>query len=370
MSSPRRPPQQLETLGVPPPPPIHGVPLCLPPWGHLPPTLGEEPLGAWFPLVTHGGHRPLSRLQETPGGPLKPPPAPTPGIQRRKALPHFLVGSPQGVERPLPVTRGHRAQPRPPRGNPQLTRGPLRRPFLTHGGGSPSKPSTNGTAATGAFEPDEFSDFDSLRPALPKSGSSTGELDLLAGEVPVPVSRSTGAQSPSAFDMAAVAGSLAEASKPTRKTPESFLGPNAALVDLDSLVSKPHAPPSTKTSNPFLATGTAPVPAASAPGAATGASATNPFQPAQPASLTLNQLRVSPVMALGPPGPTTGPFAPSMVSVMPLASVTPMVGIQPLGPGAPPGLSPMAMPPVMPPQAVVPTSASVQSMGNTNPFLL
>nr|XP_025034919.1 epsin-1 [Pelodiscus sinensis] len=43
-------------------------------------------------------------------------------------------------------------------------------------GGSPSKASTNCTAASGAFEPDEFSDFDSLRPALPKSGSSTGGL--------------------------------------------------------------------------------------------------------------------------------------------------------------------------------------------------
>lgn len=43
---------------------------------------------------------------------------------------------------------------------------------------------------------------------------------------------------------------------PTRKTPESFLGPNAALVDLDSLVSRPGpAPPGTKASNPFLPSG-------------------------------------------------------------------------------------------------------------------
>ncbi|KAH1180641.1 hypothetical protein KIL84_001575 [Mauremys mutica] len=132
----------------------------------------------------------------------------------------------------------------------------------------------------GAFEPDEFSDFDSLRPALPKSGSSTG---------------------------------------------------------------------------------TAPAPVVSAPGAAAGASATNPFQPAQPPLLTLSQLRVSPVMGLGPPA---APFAPTMGSVTPLGPVMPMVGVPP------PGLSPMAMPPMMPPQPVVPASASVQSMGNTNPFLL
>lgn len=38
---------------------------------------------------------------------------------------------------------------------------------------------------------------------------------------------------------------------PTRKTPESFLGPNAALVNLDSLVTKPAQAPAVV--NPFLA---------------------------------------------------------------------------------------------------------------------
>lgn len=87
-----------------------------------------------------------------------------------------------------------------------------------------------------------------------------GELELLAGEVP--------ARSPGAFDMSGVGGSLAEAvgspppaaaptpTPPTRKTPESFLGPNAALVDLDSLVSRPGpTPPGAKASNPFLPSG-------------------------------------------------------------------------------------------------------------------
>ncbi|XP_065426974.1 epsin-1 isoform X6 [Chrysemys picta bellii] len=225
-----------------------------------------------------------------------------------------------------------------PQGKPAADPWAPAQTFPDRWGGSPSRASTNGT---------------------------TGELDLLAGEVPV--SRSAGARSPSTFDMAAVGGSLAEASKPTRKTPESFLGPNAALVDLDSLLSKPHAPPTIKTSNPFLATGTAPAPVVSAPGAAAGASATNPFQPAQPASLTLNQLRVSPVMGLCPPA---APFAPPMVSVTPLGPVVPLASVSPMVGVPPPGLSPMAMPPMMPPQPVVPTSASVQSMGNTNPFLL
>lgn len=45
--------------------------------------------------------------------------------------------------------------------------------------------------------------------------------------------------------------SLATSTNPTRKTPESFLGPNAALVNLDSLVTKPAQPVAAV--NPFLA---------------------------------------------------------------------------------------------------------------------
>ncbi|XP_066127040.1 epsin-1 isoform X1 [Saccopteryx bilineata] len=197
-------------------------------------------------------------------------------------------------------------------------------------GGSPAKPSTNGTAVVGGFdtEPDEFSDFDRLRTALSASGSSTGELQLLTGEGPPP--------SPGAFNMSGVGGSLAEAmgspppaatptpTPPTRKTPESFLGPNAALVDLDSLVTRPGPTlPGAKASNPFLPSGAS----------ATGPSVTNPFQPAHPATLTLNQLRLSP----GPPGPGVPPTY-----------------ISPLGGG--PGL-----PPMMPSGPPAP---------NTNPFLL
>ncbi|XP_062945381.1 epsin-1 isoform X5 [Cynocephalus volans] len=197
-------------------------------------------------------------------------------------------------------------------------------------GEGPTPDPWGSTDAVGGFdtEPDEFSDFDRLRTALPTSGSSTGELELLAGEVPT--------RSPGVFDMSGVGGSLAEAvgspppaaaptpTPPTRKTPESFLGPNAALVDLDSLVSRPGpTPPGAKTSNPFLPSG--------AP--ATGPSITNPFQPAPPATLTLNQLRLSPV----PPVPGAPPTY-----------------ISPLGGG--PGL-----PPMMPPGPPAP---------NTNPFLL
>uniref|UniRef100_A0A8D2DWK4 Epsin 1 n=1 Tax=Sciurus vulgaris TaxID=55149 RepID=A0A8D2DWK4_SCIVU len=302
------------------------------PWG------GPAPMAA--PIST------AAPASDPWGGPAVPPasdpwggPAPTPasGDPWRPAAPAGPSVDPWGGtpapaagEGPMPdpwgSSDGGASVSGPPASDPWAPAPAFSDPW----GGSPAKPSTNGTAAAGGFdpEPDEFSDFDRLRTALPASGSSTGELELLAGEVP--------ARSPGAFDMSGVGGSLAEAvgssppaaaptpTPPTRKTPESFLGPNAALVDLDSLVSRPGpTPPGAKASNPFLPSG--------AP--ATGPSVTNPFQPAPPATLTLNQLRLSPV----PPAPGAPPTY-----------------ISPLGGG--PGL-----PPMMPPGPPAP---------NTNPFLL
>ncbi|XP_075696144.1 epsin-1 isoform X7 [Rhinoderma darwinii] len=216
-------------------------------------------------------------------------------------------------------------------------------------GGSPSKPSTNGTV---------------------------GELDLLAGEVPM--SRSFGSKSPDAFDMAGMSGSLSESCKPTRKTPESFLGPNAALVDLDSLISKPTLQ-NTKTSNPFLVTG------------ATSSTTTNPFQPNQQSSLTLNQLRSSPVMSMGqqvtPAGQSTAAIPFSSVSPIvsvspmapgiPLANVSPMVGMQPVAGvgGFPVSAVPPGVPAMMPSQQLVtqplvPNLSTQAVTSTTNPFLL
>nr|XP_009290369.1 epsin 1 isoform X1 [Danio rerio] len=155
--------------------------------------------------------------------------------------------------------------------------------------------------------------------------------------------------SPVPFDLSSLGSSL-----PVRKTPESFLGPNAALVDLDSLVSskpKPKQPPppsiSSTSNNPFLQTqgpsstgmGVTPGSTISSRGVSpTPPSASNPFGATpmasispQPSSLGLNQLRTSPV----PPNPMLGHMPPPVVGM-----VQPGMGMPGMGvPMAAPGLS-------------------------------
>nr|XP_019958564.1 PREDICTED: epsin-2 isoform X2 [Paralichthys olivaceus] len=153
---------------------------------------------------------------------------------------------------------------------------------------------------------------------------------------------------------------------PTRKTPESFLGPNAALVNLDSLVTKPAQPPPVV--NPFLAsTG------GSAPAVAAAAAHANPFQVSQPAPPTLNQMRVSPMpsgFAAMPESMATQPITMVPVAGMaPMGRAMPGMGVSAVGgmgmsAGIPASMS-MAQPLMsMPPQA------GVQPTGTTNPFLL
>ncbi|MCJ8728871.1 hypothetical protein PDJAM_G00008780 [Pangasius djambal] len=164
--------------------------------------------------------------------------------------------------------------------------------------------------------------------------------------------------SPVPFDLSSLGSSL-----PVRKTPESFLGPNAALVDLDSLVSskpKPRQTPPTMTSshNPFLQS-QSPSPApgvAVTPGSTissrgvspTPASSSNPFGVApmasispQPSSLGLSQLRTSPV----PPNPMLSQMPP-MGMVQPGMSM-PGMGVPMVAPSMSMGMvqsSPMGMP--------------------------
>ncbi|XP_042078068.1 epsin-1 isoform X3 [Haplochromis burtoni] len=219
--------------------------------------------------------------------------------------------------------------------------------------------------------------------------------------------------SPVPFDLSSLGSSL-----PVRKTPESFLGPNAALVDLDSLVPskpKPKQPPppsisSSSAHNPFLqntgsspATGMAVTPGStiSSRGVSPTPASSNPFGVAppmtsispQPSSLGLSGLRTSPV----PPNPMLGMVQPGMGMVpMSMGMGAPGMGLgmmQPspmsmpysgLSPMAPPGSGLMGPGVAPPPQLILggPTGpggvmgagGSVGGGGttgtSTNPFLL
>uniref|UniRef100_A0A8C6UMD7 Epsin 2 n=2 Tax=Neogobius melanostomus TaxID=47308 RepID=A0A8C6UMD7_9GOBI len=157
---------------------------------------------------------------------------------------------------------------------------------------------------------EDFSEFDSLRSSssvptassVPSQGSlaNSGSLDI--------------------FD--SLPSSTSTSLNPIRKTPESFLGPNAALVNLDSLVSRPAQP--APVVNPFLAS--------AAPAAAAAA---NPFQVSQPAPPTLNQMRLSPMpSSFGVMGESAQPMTvvplPGMAS---MGHMVPGMGVGAVGGG-------------------------------------
>uniref|UniRef100_A0A671S960 Epsin-2-like n=1 Tax=Sinocyclocheilus anshuiensis TaxID=1608454 RepID=A0A671S960_9TELE len=196
---------------------------------------------------------------------------------------------------------------------------------------------------------EDLSEFDSLRSSA-VTGDGRGSSAL-----PSQTSLSVGSD---LFDVP---------SGPTRKTPESFLGPNAALVNLDSLVSKP--PQQAPVSNPFLAGVSG---AASAP-----AAQVNPFQVNQPQPPTLNQMRVSPMMGVSGQGFSVAQRSnePLPLSSMPPAgpvSMVPMAGMAPLGPvGQMPSMGiPASMPQPLMSGGLPPTGAATQAGSTTNPFLL
>ncbi|XP_027945375.1 epsin-2 isoform X4 [Eumetopias jubatus] len=207
---------------------------------------------------------------------------------------------------------------------------------------------TKPVSSSGAFDlfsnlngtiKDDFSEFDNLR-----TSKKTAEA------VTSPPSQNNETTSPDPFECQPL---TAASSKPSsaRKTPESFLGPNAALVNLDSLVTRP-APPA-QSLNPFLA-----------PGAAAASAPVNPFQVNQPQPLTLNQLRGSPVLGTSTSfgsSPGVEPMAvASMTSTAPhLALGASGSSLTPLGPASMNMVGSVGIPP-----------SAAQAAGTTNPFLL
>ncbi|KAI7803323.1 putative epsin-2 [Triplophysa rosa] len=199
---------------------------------------------------------------------------------------------------------------------------------------------------------EDLSDFDSLRSSA-MTGDGRGSSAL-----PSQTSFSVGSD---LFDVP---------SGPTRKTPESFLGPNAALVNLDSLVTKPPQP--APVSNPFLAgVASVPVPVpAPAP-----AAQVNPFQVNQPQPPTLNQMRVSPMMSSQSFMPLNDPMPLSSLPPAGPVSMVPMTGMAPLAPMGQimPGMgipASMSMPQPLISGGLEPTGAATQAGSTTNPFLL
>ncbi|XP_013862391.1 epsin-2 [Austrofundulus limnaeus] len=232
-------------------------------------------------------------------------------------------------------------------------------------GSAAARPKTSNTGSFDLFSTsngtskEDFSEFDSLR-----SSSSVPTVEGgIASSVPSQVSLASSG-SLDFFDPLPSSASLT--TNPTRKTPESFLGPNAALVNLDSLVSKPAQP--APTVNPFLAS----------TGGSAPASHVNPFQVGQPVPPTLNQMRVSPM-----PSGFGGVAEPLPLSSTPPASMVPLAGMAPMGRGVPgmgaagatgtsAGMSAgipasMSMPQ---PLMSMPPQAGTQPAGTTNPFLL
>ncbi|TKS91757.1 Epsin-2 EPS-15-interacting protein 2 [Collichthys lucidus] len=227
------------------------------------------------------------------------------------------------------------------------------RPKTSNAGSFDLFNASNGTSK------EDFSEFDSLRSS---SSVPTGDGGV-ASSIPSQASLAS-SSSLDLFDP--LPTSISTSINPTRKTPESFLGPNAALVNLDSLVSKPAQP--APVVNPFLATAAS---ASSAP-----ATHANPFQVSQPAPPTLNQMRVSPMPAGFMAEPMALASVPAQpITMVPLAGMAPMGRVMPgmgVGVGANAGMNAgipasMSMPQ---PLMSMPPQAGAQPTGTTNPFLL
>ncbi|XP_034030479.1 epsin-1 isoform X3 [Thalassophryne amazonica] len=307
---------------------------------------------------------------------------------------------------PASATVGSAGSSPPPTVSAPVASGPWGTSTDPWGVASPTSPTSSdpwggGAPSTIAGPPDPWGETSNRVNNVEPWGSS-GDPELRGS------TSCDSTSSPVPFDLSSLGSSL-----PVRKTPESFLGPNAALVDLDSLVSsKPKQPPpppivsSSSAHNPFLQnTGSSPVPGmAVTPGSTISSrgvsptpAASNPFGVAppmtsispQPSSLGLSSLRTSPV----PPNPMLGMVQPGM-GMGPISMGAPGMGMVQSGPMGLPysSLSPMVAPGASllgpggtaPPQLILGgTSGTGGVMGagtsvggggttgaSTNPFLL
>uniref|UniRef100_UPI00398F25CF epsin-2-like isoform X2 n=1 Tax=Pristiophorus japonicus TaxID=55135 RepID=UPI00398F25CF len=202
-------------------------------------------------------------------------------------------------------------------------------------------------SAADAAVTDDFSAFSHLRGSPRKAdGQATGGRFELPGDG---LSASSTSGGPDIFDMSRMSRSVAP-KLPTPKhqpaahrNPESFLGPNASLVNLDTLVTRTTHP--NVNTNPFLAQG---VPAATA----------NPFH-SSPAQMPSSVMAVAQT-PFGPVGVSGAPFS-AMPGVAPMVTMPVMGMPQSAGMQGMMGSAYVTMA-TPPPPAPTPSS--------TNPFLL
>ncbi|XP_043289986.1 epsin-2 isoform X2 [Venturia canescens] len=254
------------------------------PWS-VPTTSTSQPIDPWAPA---------------------PPQRPTAAVDpwRAPAPSPATVASPPTVDpwSLAPASAEALTTPSPSFNNPTLTQNigfaaqsPQNIGFnLSPGSDGPFLPgnNTNGFNGTGAA----FNNF-----PLPNQGSTavspSGDLDdfdAISNRNKLGASPQTtnngGTMSPDPFDFAGLSDNLPASTGAVKKTPQSFLGENSALVNLDNLVSA-----------------TAIKPAAPAPPAAAVPYSANPFATATPPPRpTINQIRQDPWSANTPT--TANPF--------------------------------------------------------------
>ncbi|XP_067830421.1 epsin-2-like isoform X2 [Heptranchias perlo] len=206
-------------------------------------------------------------------------------------------------------------------------------------------------SAADAAVTDDFSAFSNLRgsPRKADGQGTSGRFEMLGdGVTTLPTSADTGC--PDLFDMSRMSSSVTS-KLPTpkhqpamHKNPESFLGPNASLVNLDTLVTRTTHP--NVNTNPFLAQG---VPAATA----------NPFHSPQ-TQMTSSVMAVTQT-PFGPVNVSGTPFSAMPVGVAPMVTVPVMAMPQSAGM---PGVMGSTYVTMAAPPPAGPTPSS------TNPFLL